>query len=338
MSPSNLSVIVHGGAGKLSPKRAREKLPGLQQAVKAAWAELSKGKPGEFAVAAALREMEADDAFNAGFGGYPNRDGIVLEDIGLMRGDRSFVSLLNVRRVKFPSAISLDMLMQNRSIMSVWTHELMLDVDQAPEFIKERYGWVKTHEELLSPNVLERIQSGEAEFGESGETHGTVGCVVRDAAGEICAGTSTGGINAKDNGRIGDSPVIGAGVYADNDLCGLSTTGHGESMLGALLSGFIVGRVRAALREDAVCFSDRSKKLDEILREEFDELSRKCGSKGGAMIVIPKGGPPTYAFNSQMVSIAMQTGTLGKVEEADAFIAVKDGTFLRPGEEPLPET
>ncbi|MCI5064151.1 isoaspartyl peptidase/L-asparaginase [bacterium] len=327
-------VIVHGGAGKLPDERARKKVPVMREAVMAAWEEVQKGKPAEFGVAAALREMERSPYFNAGYGGYPNVHGIVLLDLGLMRGNRDFVSLLNCRKVKYPSAIALDMLRENRAIMTVWTHELMSEVEDAAPFIQERYGLVGDHAELLSPVVLEWLRDGGAEFSSTGETTpgheksgGTVGCVVRDLSGELCAGTSTGGVNSKDNGRIGDTPVIGSGVFADNEIGGLSTTGHGESLLLGLVSGFVLGELRRALRDDPEIFHRSPEKLRHLVREEFRELSRKTGSRGGGMIVIPPQGPPAFSFNSEMISVAQTVGG-GEVPLIESFIAKKDGSRL----------
>ncbi len=323
-------VIVHGGAGKLPDERALLKVPVMRQAVRAAWDELQKGKPAEFGVAAALREMEASSYFNAGFGGYPNVHGIVLLDVGLMRGNRDFVSLLNVRRVKMPSAIALDMLKPNRTLMTVWTHELMNEVDGAPRFIKDRYGWVKTHEELLSPVVVEWLKDEGVEFTVSGETSGgTVGCVVRDMEGNLCAGTSTGGVNSKDNGRIGDTPIIGSGVFADNEIGALSTTGHGESLLSGLVSGFVLSRMSTSVREHPTVFREHPEKLDAILQSEFSELSRKSGKRGGGMVVVPPFGSPAYSFNTEMISVAFADGGGKEPGKVDSFIAKRGGVLLR---------
>lgn len=323
-------VIVHGGAGRLLDERARKKVPVMHRAVEAAWNELNRGKPGEFAVVAALREMEGSEYFNAGYGGYPNVDGIVLLDVGLMRGTRDFVSILNARRMKYPSSVALDLLRDDRSLMTVWTHQLMQQVDSAADFIKERYGWVPTHEDLLSPVVEEWLKKDGGEFSKSGETSGgTVGCVVRDLNGDLCAGTSTGGVNSKDNGRIGDTPVIGSGVFADNEIGALSTTGHGESLMLGLLSGFVLGEMRRDLRQQFDVFRREPEKLTCILEGEFRELSRKTANKGGGMIVIPPHGSPTFSFNSEMISIARaEEIEPGKGPHIESFIAKKDGTFV----------
>ena len=324
-----MSVILHGGAGKLQTQHVKRKLPFLRKALDAAWEQLCDGKPGEFAVAAALRVMEGCEFFNAGFGGYPNINGVVLLDIGLMRGTRDFVSLLNVRRVKYPSAIVLDMLCHHRTLMTIWTHELMEQVNQAPLFIRERYGWVRSHEDLIAPYVKKLMQERKAlEVSQDGGTHGTVGCVVRDANGKLFSGTSTGGVSFKYNGRIGDTPIIGSGVFADDDVCALSTTGHGESFLLSMLSGYIIAAMRQAQRKQEKVFEKSPKKLTKLLRDEIDEMSRKANKRGGAIIVIPRRGEPCYALNSEMVSLGVRTGSCASIEQDDAFILCQDGSRI----------
>ncbi|RMD85603.1 MAG: hypothetical protein D6808_04925 [Candidatus Dadabacteria bacterium] len=321
---SNISVIVHGGAGKLSPELTKLKLPFLKYALEEAWDALLAGKPGEFAVVEALKVMEGCEYFNAGYGGYPNVNGIVLMDVGLMKGNLDFVSLINVRRVKYPSVIALDMLHPGKTLFSVWTHELMTDLDNAPEFIKEKYGLVKSHEDLVAPYVKELLKKREVpEVTQDEDLHGTVGCVVRDRNGKLAAGTSTGGVSLKYNGRIGDTPVIGSGVYAHDEICALSTTGHGESFLKTLISGFIIGEMRAKLKDDKECFLRDQSALRALLDREMAELGRKSSGKG-AVIVMPPKGDPAYTFNSEMVSIGIKTPNY-----EDVFIDCADGKKIR---------
>jgi L-asparaginase / beta-aspartyl-peptidase len=322
MGQENLAVILHGGAGRFNPQVTPHKLPFLRQALDAAWTKLVEGAPGGVAVEAALRVMEACEYFNAGYGGYPNVHGVVLLDVGLMSGSREFVSLLNVRRVKYPSSVALDMMTRHKTLMTVWTHELMQSIDNASEEVKERYGWVPRHEDLLAPLVKEMLED-RTRSEVSG--HGTVGCVVRDRDGRLFSGTSTGGVNLKYNGRIGDSPIIGSGVFADNEICGLSTTGHGESFMRSLLSGFIVSEIRQRLRENRECFVRDGKCLHTILAHEVDEMARKSDGRGGAIIVIPVQGEPSYAFNTEMVSLAMKFGTATDVRADRAFIQLSTG-------------
>ncbi len=325
----HFSVILHGGAGTLNHQRVIKKVPYLIEAREAAWKKLLAGSTAEEAVVAAIRVMEKSEYFNAGYGGYPNVNGIVLQDIGLMRGNLNFVSLLNIRKIIHPSAVALDLLSEERSLVSVWTQELMEKADNCNAEIKERYGWVANHQDLLSPYVTEMLKENQAEFAGGGTTHGTVGCVVRDGVGNIAAGTCTGGVNTKRNGRIGDSPIIGSGVFADSDICGLSTTGNGESFLQSQISGFVIAGIRDKLRADVEIFQKQPEQLMTILKNEFSELGRKCQGKGGAMILIAKGAKPVFFFNSQMASIAFKSGNSEKIESEDAFIATKEGDYLR---------
>ena len=311
------AVVLHGGAGTLHRDRAEKKVPIMSEARDVAWQILQADGSAEEAVIAAVRLMEASEFFNAGYGSYPNANGIVLQDIGLMRGDLNFVSLLNVRRLIHPSAVALDMLKDGRTILSVWTKELMDKVDASTSEIKERYGWVENHGSLLAPSVIEMLKADEAEFSSSGSVHGTVGCVARDRRGNLAACTCTGGVNVKANGRIGDSPIIGSGVFADNSICALSTTGHGESFLKSQISSFIIGRLREFSRRNQV-YSELD--LQQIMREEFSELDRKCPKRGGGMIIIPAVGRPVYHFNSEMLSVAYKF-QVGSQVTSEAYIA-----------------
>ncbi|MCB0334753.1 MAG: isoaspartyl peptidase/L-asparaginase [Bdellovibrionales bacterium] len=274
---SELSVILHGGGGKASPEHARNKIKPMEAALDAAWTLLCQGAPGVRAVEAALRVMEGSQYFNAGYGGYPNVNGVVLTDVGVMTGQRDFVALLNVRRVTYPSSVACDMLREGKAHMTVWTHSHEQLLDAESESKKSHYGVVKTHEDLVAPYVrqlIERkialeVRQGDEIPDDESEVGGTVGCVVRDASGELCAGTSTGGVSLKANGRIGDSPIVGSGLFADSEICGLSTTGHGESLLRSCMSGFVIGEIRRALRDNPDCFAENRLALQEILRNEI---------------------------------------------------------------------
>lgn len=309
-----LSVIIHGGAGRLNKNHTSKKLPFLKNALDAAWTKLCAGATGEEAVVSALRVLEECEYFNAGYGGYPNSKGIVLLDVGLMNGARNFASLINIRRLKYPSEVALDFLKRHGSIMSIWTHELMLQVDGATQEVKDRYGWVATHEELIAPFVkklMDKVELGATTL--PSQSMGTVGCVVRDRKGNLCAGTSTGGVNLKANGRVGDTPVIGSGVFADNETCALSTSGHGEAILLSSLSGFIIAELRKHFcqeKKDLILKDE----LEMLLRTELLEFARKAPGKSAGVIVIPKQGPATFLHHSPMFSVALREGTSDRIE------------------------
>ncbi len=326
-----LSVLVHGGAGKFFDGRTELKLPPIKAAMEDAWKELTAGKDAEYAVAAALRVMEGCEYFNAGYGGYPDEYGIVLLDVGLMRGDGMFASLMNARRMKYPSAVALKM-MEERSfpISNVWTHELMTKLDAASDEEKAEAGWVSSHEELVAPFVKDfhnGAAAAEVVHEEEG-THGTVGCVVRDAKGHVAAGTSTGGVFGKRNGRIGDSPIIGAGVYADNEVGAISTTGTGEAIMGTVLTGYVLGEMRAALQEDIEAFKKDHEKLQEILDKEIKRVPEKYPNKTAGMIVMPPMGLPCYALEAEAITVASRSGTKTEIKEEFVHIQKRDGSKL----------
>ena len=330
MKKKEFSVIIHGGAGRYVKGYPERKLTPMKAAIDAAWIKLTNGAPGEQAVAAALRVMEESEFFNAGFGGYPNADGIVLLDVGLMKGTGEFLSLVNVRRIKFPSLVALDMLEEKSSVFSTWTHELMLKAEKAPDDLKERYGLVDSHEDLFSPYVKELIRKHEGIEVESGdEQGGTIGCVVRDGDGKLFAGTSTGGTIWKYNGRIGDSPIIGCGVYADNEVCAFSTSGHGEGILKTQFANFVIAELRRAYRENKNVFVENPNKLKEIIDAEIAEHESKTQGRA-AIIIMPPRGLPHSGFNSEMLSGGIRIGTADSFSCDEVWIKLKDGTEITP--------
>ncbi len=322
------SLIVHGGAGQLAEPRLRKKLPFVSDALEAGWQAFMDGGSGEDAVMASIQVMEDCEFFNAGYGGYPNANSIVLLDAAMMNGRREYVALMNVRRLKYPIRVIRDLLRKEKSLSSIWTHELMEKLDYGTPEKKEWYGWVKTHEELLSPYVVETLKKNEGEFSKDNIGHGTVGACASDTNGELYSGISTGGVNHKVNGRIGDAAMVGLGLYSDNDLCAMTTTGYGEALLACFPTGFIIGRVRDELEKDADAFHNDPELMKRIVDEEFVAFSNKKIERGGGIICIPKGGEPTYAFNTQAMPLGIRVGTRDKVTRDEVYAARRDGTFL----------
>jgi L-asparaginase / beta-aspartyl-peptidase len=328
MNTHKLAVIIHGGAGTLPHAKARKKLPGLQKARDAAWRVLEQGKPGIEAVEAALRVLEDDQHFNAGYGSYPDERGRIVMDVGVMQGDRSFSSYLNVERVRFPSSLAVHRLRQEkRSLMTVWTSDMMHAVESLSKEEKAYLGVAETHEQLLAPFVQELIEHDESEIP---MRTGTVGCVVRDGFGQLCAGTSTGGLTGKPDGRVGDSPIVGSGVYADSEIGALSTTGTGESFLGSAVSGLLLAEMRRELSKSATSFVSNPNALKSLIETEITELTRKYGrERGGAIIAMPPSGRPAFGFNTDMLSLGYKSlGDDGSCLE-DVCIAFQSGEFLR---------
>jgi beta-aspartyl-peptidase (threonine type) len=252
--PGNIMLAVHGGAGtidrdKMTAERQKEYRSGLERSLKAGYDILQRGGTSLDAVEAAVRVLEDDPHFNAGKGAVFTSAGVNELDASIMNGQNLKAgAVASVRRVRNP--ISLARLVMERS------PHVMLDCAGAEAFAKEQGI------ELVDPkyfftqerwDALQKIKAEEKNGGADGgkrfiiseqDKHGTVGAVALDRAGNLAAATSTGGMTNKRPGRIGDSPVIGAGTYANNATCAVSGTGDGEYFIRA-----VVGHEISALME-----------------------------------------------------------------------------------------
>jgi len=323
-----LSIILHGGAWTPEPDaRDGKERPALAAALDAGWRALSSGVPGERAVVEALRVLEDCEYLDAGYGSFPDENGEVFTDVALMRGCGDFISLLGLSHVRHPSALALDLLQPGARLMTIWTARRAAALRTASDEAKERYGYVIDNAELVSPYA--RAASERARLLYSGTNkgkavgHDTVGCVVRDSRGKIFAGTSTGGIAFKPDGRVGDAPIIAAGVFADDEICGLSATGDGEQIMQSMLSGFVVAEVRRAQTLDAGCFESNSETLQLIISDELARMRRRFPGAEAGMIVMPKSGDPVFEFNSEMMCVAMRSGTPSSVRKELVQVALR---------------
>ena len=215
------AIVLHGGAGSMTPENLPEERQqryreALDTALQAGLDLLEKGRSSLDAVEAVIRCMEDNPLFNAGKGAVSTREGKNELDASIMTGeDLKAGAVAIVTNIKNPISAA-------RAVMEQSPHVLLAG-DGASVFAREK-GL-----EMVDPGYFRterRIQSYQLP-GEN-EKYGTVGCVALDRNGNLCAGTSTGGRANKEYGRIGDSPIIGAGTYANNQTCGVSATGHGE--------------------------------------------------------------------------------------------------------------
>jgi beta-aspartyl-peptidase (threonine type) len=300
-------VIIHGGVGSLADqnKYPRYILP-MQTALDAAWSSLKAGLPPERAAVNAIRVLEACELFDAGYGSFPNTEGEVYLDVGLMRGNGDFIALMNLSHVFHPSEVAFDLLIKDNALQKVWTDADRARLARSEAELKKRYGWVATHAELTAPLAIELNKAASKIVNFKGG--GTVGCVIRDGDGKIVALTSTGGTPNKVPGRIGDSPIVGAGVYANDSFGGLSATGHGESIMGSLLSGHILHRMRESVMRDELSFSKNKGLLGEIVQEELKNMERDFPDAKAGIIVMPKRGTPIGIHNSRMMPVAWRCG------------------------------
>src|SRR5947207_13878746 len=191
------SIIVHGGAGRIRAGREARKRLGMLTALAAGQAVLQAGGAAAAAAEAAIRVMEDDSVFNAGFGSVLNVQGEVETDAALMDGatlDAGAVT--GLRGVRNPITVA-------RALMAEPT--VMLAGEGARRFAESHGGLICDPAQMIAPERAD-------------ETKDTVGCVACDRAGNLAAGTSTGGINGKPVGRVGDSPVVRGGPYAQDGV------------------------------------------------------------------------------------------------------------------------
>jgi len=219
--PFEYALVLHGGAGSMNfenvpePKQKIYK-HSLDSALQLGLDVLEKGGASIDAVEVVIRCLEDNPLFNAGKGAVFTSEGKNEMDASIMTGeDLNAGAVAGVTDIKNPISAARAVMEQSKHVMlagkgaSVFAEEVGLEiVDTSYFFTKKRFDSLR--------RALEK------------EKHGTVGCVALDQNGNLCAGTSTGGMTNKKYGRIGDSPIIGAGTYANNRTCGVSGTGHGE--------------------------------------------------------------------------------------------------------------
>jgi beta-aspartyl-peptidase (threonine type) len=282
-------LAIHGGAGTLpraetSGERERKYREGLGDALDAGFAVLQAGGTSLDAVTRAVVLLEDNPLFNAGHGSVFTLDGRNELDAAIMDGSNLKAgAVCGVAHIRNPVELA-------RTVME-HSEYVMLSGAGAEEFALSRGFALVPRSYFHTPErwrQLERIRGGDGGLSALTISHvGTVGAVALDAAGRLSAATSTGGMTGKRYSRIGDSPVIGAGTYADNRSCAVSATGHGEIFIRAAVAHDICARMR---------FGGRT--LSEAVREVVLEELPALGGEGGVIAIDP-GGAIAMEFNSE---------------------------------------
>ncbi len=309
MSKNQFGLAIHGGAGtidrnQMTPEREQAYRAALEQSLKAGFEILKRGGSSLDAVEAAVRVMEDDPHFNAGKGAVFTSAGTNELDASIMDGKTLKAgAVLTLKHVKNP--ISLARLVMDKSphVMLDGAGAEVFARENGIELVDEKYFFTQERWD-----ALQRMQEA-AKGGAAGakkfvisdqDRHGTVGAVAVDQAGNLAAATSTGGTTNKRPGRVGDSPVIGAGTYANNATCAISATGDGEYFIRATVAHDI-----SALME--YC----GLSLPEAARTVLDKVG-KLGGTGGLIAMDAKGGW-AMPFNT--------TGMYrGRVDQAGKFV------------------
>ena len=290
-----IAIVIHGGAGVIEPARmsaekAASYRAGLAAALDRGYAVLEQGGSSLDAVTAAVRLMEDDPQFNAGRGAVLNHEGFAELDASIMDGGSGRAgAVAGVRHVKNPVELA-------RLVMDKSPHVLLVG-DGAEEFALEQgvvlvprsyFVTAAREQELEQARQAQRSASAGATSGNelAGQTSmGTVGAVALDRAGNLAAATSTGGLTNKMLGRVGDSPIIGAGTYASNESCAVSGTGQGEFFIRQVVAYEVCALVRY-----------RHYPLARAVHEVIEELRRKGGE--GGIIAMDPAGEIAMEFNS----------------------------------------
>ncbi len=290
------ALIVHGGAWDIPDEAVEACSSGCQRALAAGWSILSRGGAALDAIEASIMVLEDDPVFDAGYGSHLNLDGRVECDAIVMNGATLRAGAAStLQRVKNPIRVA-------RKILEDCPH-MMLAADGAERFAKERGIPLCNPEELISEAEREawlkcRENKHAAEH-HRGHEQGTVGAVAIDRAGNLFAATSTGGTCCKLPGRVGDSPLIGCGCYADFEAGGVSCTGYGEAIMKIVMAKTAVD----LLRESAICVDTPEGEPCSVssallaAREAVHLLAKRTHSTGG-LILLDREGNPGFAFNT----------------------------------------
>ena len=288
-------VLVHGGAGAVDAARHDAHVEGCRLAAACGYAIIAGGGSALDAAQEAARYLEDAPQFNAGTGAALNMEGEVEHDAAIMCGETLRAgAVAALRSFKNPIEVA-------RSILEHSTHVLLAGAGAA-RFAEER-GHVRVDPTSLvtdaAREALERVRGGRETHGWAG---GTIGAVARDRAGHVAAATSTGGTVAKLAGRVGDSPIIGAGTLADDESCSVSATGDGEGILKIGLARLIACALAAGVP------------LEDATSRALEVLARRTRATGG-VIVIDRHGAWALARNTRTMSWALASD-----EETDAGI------------------
>jgi beta-aspartyl-peptidase (threonine type) len=282
------SLIVHGGAWDIPDEAVTACKEGCRNALAAGWSILAKGGSALDAVGAAVVVLEDDPIFDAGYGSHLNADGKVECDAIVMDGTTLRAgAAAGLRRIKNPILLA-------RKIWEECPH-MMLVAEGAERFAQESGLQLCDPAELISDAEQEAYlrcrEDQHAAIHHRGHEQGTVGAVAMDRDGRLFAATSTGGTCCKLPGRVGDSPLIGCGCYADGEAGGVSCTGYGEAIMKVVMAKSAVDFLRRASNGDVQKFAQQA------AQDAVDLLARR-GKGTGGLILLDRSGNPAFAFNT----------------------------------------
>jgi beta-aspartyl-peptidase (threonine type) len=284
------SIAIHGGAGTIPASAldaggAEEYHAALRLVLEAGWEVLSKGGRALDAVTAAVMRLEDDALFNAAHGAVFTAAGTLEMDAAVMCGRvRDAGAVAGICGPRNPILGARAVLERSGTVLMMGRGAEEFLRGEGLVFMPPEYFMTQRRRDALQLE-LHRRAVGAPDTRSDADRHGTVGAVARDVFGDLAAGTSTGGITAKRPGRVGDTPVFGAGTYADNDTCAVSATGTGEVFIRFTAAAEIAARMRCG-----------GQSLEVAANDVVAELLRHGGD--GGLIAIGAVGLPVMPFNS----------------------------------------
>ena len=294
---NKIAIVIHGGAGiilkeNISKSKEDSIINKLDEAISKGWELLKKGQSSEIAVIETIKILEDSPLFNAGKGSVFNNEGKVENDASIMRGnDLNAGASSGTSNVKNPITLAANIMNHSEHVF--------LSGKGAENFAKNRNLEIVNNEYFHTKFRYNQLLNKKGD-----DKYGTVGCVAIDVNGNIVAGTSTGGMTNKKWGRIGDSPIIGAGTYANNGTCGISSTGSGEYFI----------RTVAAYQVSSLLENhnyDLKKAMYKVIHEKIGGI----GGDGG-MIGIDKNSNISMEFNTP----GMYRAYVNKYGEKEIFL------------------
>jgi L-asparaginase / beta-aspartyl-peptidase len=247
-------LVIHGGAGvrakkEMTPELEAKYREALEEALKKGYEALTRDKGTSLdGVVAAIRVLEDSPLFNAGKGAVFTNDGRNELDASIMEGkERRAGAVAGVGTIRNPITAARVVMEKSPHVLLVGRGAELFVADHGIEFVDPSYFWTKERWVALqrAKEAEKKDPKKKGELPRQRDRYfGTVGAVALDAQGNLAAGTSTGGMTNKRYGRVGDSPIIGAGTYADNAACGVSCTGHGEVFIRHAAASDVVARMK----------------------------------------------------------------------------------------------
>ncbi len=284
MADENFGIVIHGGAGvlsNLSHEQQQKIEKKISQTLLSAYEIIKNGGTSLDAVEFAVSELEDSPLFNAGRGSVYNFDEVQEMDASVMFGkDRSAGAVASVKNIKNPISLA-------RKVLEETEHVLLVG-DGAESFAKDIGEQIVDPSYFHSDKNLKRLRKAKDKITQNTLVHdkiGTVGAVALDKEGNIAAATSTGGMTNKMPGRVGDTPIIGSGTWAQNDVCGVSSTGHGEFFIKFQVAKEVCTRMEYL-----------NQSLKKSSNDVINELMKVGGS--GGLIAIDKDANIATPFNT----------------------------------------